>query len=327
MNALIINTELVICSVETQASHPELFHYTSRDAFQGIVSSGTFWASHCADMSDKAEVLLMRKRLPAAVAPRFDEIVAALNRHGRHLFKAAGSGTGVAKDLVDSLYDATFLSKTGFTALDAFSVSFSTHAQDGEFEREHGLASQWKGYAGADGLCLVFDTSAMAQCLGKEMDTRYWVRLALDPVRYDDAPIEQLFPELVNASADTLRQFLSGVRTPDMALPEFLAGATLLKGAGFRTEREVRIVAIPGTQRLSDQAVKEHPDDFTVRPLPEVRARSEPTRRYIRIFETAGMSLPIKRVIVGPSSRQDENAAFARSLVGDVPVTCSVCSL
>ncbi len=62
-------------------------------------------------------------------------------------------------------------------------ASFTTHADDSEFEREHGLLSQWEGYAGPDGLCLVFDTSAMVQHLGLEMDSQYWVRLTLDPVR------------------------------------------------------------------------------------------------------------------------------------------------
>jgi hypothetical protein len=325
--SLTANTELIICSVETQSQHPELFHYTKRDAFQSIVTSGTFWASHYADMADPAEVLLMRDLLPAAVAPRFKAIVAELNRHDRRNFGATGGADKLAADFVNELYNKIFLNRTGFTALDAFSVSFSTHADDGEFEREHGLASQWRGYAGDEGFCLVFDTSAMARCLGQEMDSRYWVRLTLDPVRYADAPIDQLFPELVNASADTLRQFLSGVRTPEMAVPEFLAGTTLLKGASFRSEREIRIVAIPGTRRLSDQAVKEHPDDFTVLPVPEVRMRPETARRYIPIFEIASITLPIKRVIVGPSSRQGENAAFARSLVGNMPVTCSKCSL
>jgi hypothetical protein len=324
---LTANTELIICSVETQAKHPELFHYTKPAAFESIANSNALWASHYADMADQKEVLLLRDQLPAAVAPRFEEIVAPLNRHSRRLFKASGGGKGVAKKLVESLYDATFLSKTGFTALDAFLVSFSTHADDGEFEREHGLLSQWEGYAGPDGFCLVFDTSVMAQHLGQEMDSQYWVRLTLDPVRYADAPIEELFPELVNAEADTLRQFLSGVRYPEAAVPEFLAGATLLKSATFRREREVRIVAIPGSRRLRDRAAKEHPNEFKVMPLPDVRTRPGTTRRYIPIFEDLGLKLPIKRVIVGPSRRQEENAAFARSLVGDVSVFCSQCSL
>src|SRR5260370_31291520 len=111
---LIANTELVICTVETQAKHPELFHYTNAAAFESILKSNAFWASHYADMADQKEVMLMRDRLPAAVAPRFEEIVARLNRRDRRLFKAAGGGKGVAKDFVESLYGATFLIKTCF---------------------------------------------------------------------------------------------------------------------------------------------------------------------------------------------------------------------
>jgi hypothetical protein len=35
----------------------------------------------------------------------------------------------------------------------------------------------------------------------------------LQPVRYNDRPIEEIFPELVEGLADTLQQFLNGART------------------------------------------------------------------------------------------------------------------
>jgi hypothetical protein len=157
-------------------------------------------------------------------------------------------------------------------------------------------------------------------------DLNQWAKRMVD-IATGEVDDREPTPEVVNASADTLRQFVSRVRYPEMAVPEFLAGATLLKGADFRPEREVRIVAIPGSKRLSEQAAKEHPDAFKIMPLPEVRTRPGTTRRYIPIFEALGLKLPIKRVIVGPSRRQEENAAIARSLVGDVPVSCSQCSM
>ncbi len=326
MTILTANTELVVCSVETLTTHPELFHYTSLQAFQSITASNSFWASHYADMADKTEVLLMKDRLPAVVAPRFEQIVAPMNRHHRRLFKAAGGGLGVARDFVESLYGATFLGKASFSALEAFVVSFSTHAHDGDFERANGVASQWRDYAGPDGVCMVLDTAAVATCLGQEMDARYWVRLAVEPVRYGDSPVDQLFPELVDASADTLRQFIQGVRYPEMAVPEFLSGATLLKGADYKTEREIRIVAIPGTKHLSDRAAKEHPNEFKVMPLPNSRARGD-GRRYIAIFEPLATKLPLKRVIVGPSAKQAENAAVTRSAISDIPISLSECRL
>ena len=112
-----------------------------------------------------------------------------------------------------------------------------------------------------------------------------------------------------------------------MAIPEFLAGATLLKNSDYREERELRIVAIPGTKRLSDQAVKDHPQAFKVLPLPPIHTRPDSGGRYVSVFEDLTAKLPIKRVIVGPSDRQAKNAEFARSIVGDMPVTLSQCPM
>ncbi len=148
--------------------------------------------------------------------------------------------------------------------------------------------------------------------------------MALEPVRYADAPMNQLFPELVDASAETLRQFIQGVRCPEMAVPEFLSGATLLKGRKFKPEREIRIVAIPGTKRLSDQAEMEHPADFNVLPLPEIRARGY-GRRYVPLLEPLAIKLPLKRIIVGPSAQQAENVEVVRSVLRGIPIVLSEC--
>lgn len=320
------NVENVICSVETMSRHPELYHYTKPAAFEGIVGSQTLWCSHYREMLDTEEVRLMRDLLPPAVAPRMDAIVEKLNRNTRRLWHASGRGTQTARDLVNSLYGAIFDGKAVYSALDAYLFSFSSHAEDTAFDREHGIRSQWDGYAGSEGYCLVFDIGEVARILGLEMDARYWARLTLDPVRYADRPVEDIFPELVDASADTLRQFIDGVRFPEMAVPEFLAGTTLLKGAAYKSEREVRIVAIPGTAKTAKHAAKEYPDQFdATAPLPEIRTRPETGKRYIALFDGLGLRLPVKRVIVGPGSRQEERAELVRSMHSGVPVTMSRC--
>ncbi len=224
------------------------------------------------------------------------------------------------------LYGATFDGRAVYSALDAYLFSFTTHAEDTAFDREHGIRSQWDVYAGPEGYCLVFDIAEVARTLGLEMDARYWVRLTLDPVRYADRPIEHIFPELVDSLADTLRHFIDGVKFPEMAVPQFLAGTTLLKGAGYKSEREVRIVAIPGTTETAKYAAKEYPDEFdATAPLPEIRVRPASGTRYIALFDGLGLQLPVKRVIIGPGARQKERAERARSILGDVPVTMSRC--
>jgi hypothetical protein len=322
----IANIENVVCSVETMSRHPELYHYTKPMGFRGIVGSQTLWCSHYREMLDTNELRLMRDLLPPAVGPRMDAIVEKRNRKTRRLWDASGRGAKTARDLVNSLYGATFDGRAVYSALDAYLFSFSTHAEDTAFDREHGIRSQWDGYAGPEGYCLVFDIGEVARMLGREMDARYWARLTLEPVRYADGPVEDIFPELVNASADTLRQFIDGVKAPEMAVMEFLAGATLLKGAAYKSECEVRIVAIPGTAKTAEYAAREYPNQFdATAPLPEIKARPDTGKRYITLFDGLGLRLPVKRVIVGPGARQEERAEQARAMFGDVSVTISRC--
>jgi hypothetical protein len=48
------------------------------------------------------------------------------------------------------------------------------------------------------------------------------------------------------------------------------------------------------------------------KPLPGI---DDKPRRHITLFAGAGVKLPVKRVIVGPSEHQAENSEFARSIV------------
>jgi hypothetical protein len=321
----IANIETVVCSVETMSRHPELYHYTNSAAFEGIVGSQTLWCSHYSEMLDHNEIRLMRQLLPAAVAPRMDAVIEHnFSRGIRRLWNATGGGRQTASDLVNSLYGATFDGKASYSALDAYLFSFSTHADDCEFDREHGIRSQWDSYAGPEGYCLVFDVCEVARMLKHEGSARYWAWLMLEPVRYADRPVVEIFPELVNGLTDTLRQIVRGVKTPEVAAKEFLVGATLLKDSIYKSEREVRIVVIPGTVKAAKYAAKEYPGEFdATMPLPEIKTRPGNAKRHIALFDRLELKLPIKRVIVGPGARQIERAEWVRSILRDVPVTLS----
>jgi hypothetical protein len=323
-----------ICSAETKARHPELFHYTKPAAFEAIVKSQTLWCSHYREMRDDKlatidhkECETARELLPPAVAPLMDELIEKnFNRHNRRLWDKSGRGIQTARDVVNSLYGATYDGKAKYSALEPYIISFSTHSDDTAAERAHGLLSQWKAYAGPEGYCLVFDTAVLADMLKTEGTARYWAWLMVRPARYADEPIEQIFPELVFNLADTLRQFLQGVKYPEAATRDFLIGTTLLKDASYKSEREVRIVAIPGTERLAKLAAKEFPREFdATAPVPSIKFRPNSDKHYVALFDGLGLRLPIKRIIVGPGARQDERTAFARSLFGDAPVTKSNC--
>jgi hypothetical protein len=151
----------------------------------------------------------------------------------------------------------------------------------------------------AEGCSLVFDIAAVAQMLKREGDARYWMWLMLKPVRYAGRPVDEIFPEMVFGSADSLRRFIDGEKVPEMPVSEFLMGTTLLKGASYKSEREVRIVAIPGTLETARHAAQEYPDEFDATlPLPNIKTRPDTSKRYVALFDGLGLRLP---AVTGPS--------------------------
>ena len=320
----ILETELVVCAAELKRDHPELYHYTKRGGFEGILSNDTLRASHFRDMDDKREVWLLKERLIPALAPRFDALAPELDLLRRVRFNKQGRGIGGATRMFEALYSASFAAVRRSSRIAAFMTSFSTHAADGEFERENGVWSQWNRYAGPNGFCIVFDTDAISDLLAREFDSAYWVRLALESVRYSglDVPVDKLMPELVNAGEEVFRQFMHGEDLQEFAVPEFLMGATLLKDADYREEREVRIVAIPGTEKLMARGLRTYPGRFSKQPLPVVEKKD---KRFVTFFRDPAVRLPVKRIIVGPAEGTEERIALARKLRPDVPVTVSKC--
>jgi hypothetical protein len=297
------------CTPEIAGAHPELFHYTGLAAFESIIGTGTLWASHYRDLSDKEEVYSFRRLLPAAIFPGFQKELLALNRHLRRgIEKANGGALGLAGKFVHSLYGASFDGAASYGALDAFLVSFSTHSADDYYVRSHGIASQWESYAGPDGVCIVFDTLGMGELLASEGLQRYWLGPWLAPVRYADAPIQELFPELIDVAYRDFASMLSP-NPRGLHVTDFLQAASLLKGAEFRSEREIRIFGISGSQALSEELARQHPDQFKPQPLPVIHSRPD-SRRYVKLFDGLGQPLPIRRVIVGPFS--DQGAVYAR---------------
>jgi hypothetical protein len=67
-------------------------------------------------------------------------------------------------------------------------------------------------------IALLLDTKATGLLLAEECDVRYWAHLKLDPVRYDDRPTAELFPELIEAAGRSLQQFLAKVPEPEMGV-------------------------------------------------------------------------------------------------------------
>jgi hypothetical protein len=308
----IIDTE--ICSARLKAEHPELFHYTGRGGFEPSVKTNTLWATHFRHLNDDLEIATLKPQLQETMSAVLGREVKKQNTGTRNQYYHAGGAAPMARDFVKSLYASTFERDDPQFAVDAYTTSFSTHAADTPYERENGLESQWKFYA-HDGFCLVFDTDKLGDLLGAEFDRLDFTHLNLEDVRYlrYGARLPDYFDFIEPALQVVAEQIFRRFQKQKMGTIEFLRCATLLKRSEFRGEREVRIVAIPGAPGYQEQGAREYPDVFVKRPIAAIE---DAPKRHITLFAGAEAKLPIKRVIVGPSERQAENAEFAQSIVG-----------
>jgi hypothetical protein len=235
---------------------------------------------------------------------------------------------GVRQSFSNTLYAVTYGGRSTLEFGAPYITSFSTPSN--KYDAAHGLLSQWREY-GRDGYCLVFDTAALSQMLGTDFDQSYFVHLNIDEVVYalEDFSIDGKFSELMLRCEQYVTQVLLGNRSPDMiedGFAPFAAATTLFKHQGFREENEVRIVAIPGTQQLSDRTKAEFPTEFLEKPIIEPIRKANASgkiRGHIPLLRHTG-SLPLKRLIIGPGPNQDQRLAHAEDLVGgDIEVVKS----
>ena len=108
----------------------EIYHYTSIDAFQGMVENGEFWFGNAANMNDKSEVKDFIMKLETSVKDEFPQI------------------TDKCEDFFNKIFKR--LSKEY-----PYVMSFS---------KLHDNAAQWERYANnAKGICIGFDTEKLLQ--------------------------------------------------------------------------------------------------------------------------------------------------------------------
>ena len=321
-----------LSDIDFVSSHPELHHYTTFSGLSGIIRSKTLWATHFSNLNDTSEVLLLRNSLMQAVANSYLGYIIIrqgtnslfrdfIIQHGGH----SSVATSDASSLIHILYERIFENSLA----EPFIASFCSHADDQSYEQENGLLSQWRGYGNDGGFCIVFDTAALVTLLEAEFNAFNWVQLTIAPVCYaiDDISIKTIFPALLEQCVRFYARTADGqnpIPDDESLTSLFISGATRFKHQGFREEREVRVVAVPATSKMLASELSKHPEYGSPDRWKHVHVRDVKRIRYIALFDTLKATLPIKRVIVGPSRNQDENYARARAtIVEGVPVTRS----
>lgn len=315
------------------ASHPELHHYTSFDGLKGIFESRTLWATHYLHVNDSTETKVLAAHLERALSKRLGVLaerawVSNLDARARSFLELCSDPSEFAYVHAGALVDA--LHALAVDSRGAYITSFCSHHADKDYEKMHGLLSQWRAYGRNGGYCIVFDTKGLAELLRREASLHYWNFITFEEVSYaeDDDAVDKRFETLISAGEALVSNILfrgkdDGFKVEDFGA--FVRGASLLKHPGFKEEREVRVVAMPSSQ--SDVAdVRKIHSAVPQRLYKTTHARSDGTRDipYLALFDNLHEDLPMKRVIVGPSSQQQAHHRRVLDLLGDrVNVTVS----
>lgn len=315
--------------------HPELHHYTDLRGLEGIVGTGTLWATHFRDLNDTSEFMAIRAPFEQELAAEFQDLIQQERRHRFKVDRLLGKLGGVQKVATDSakqmialLYASTYTDEPGYRGVEdlkgpAFITSFCTHTGQ-DYERNSGLLSQWRGYGGRGGFCIVFDSMELLHVLARENLTHAYMRMGINEVTYlyPETSVFSVVPKLREACRSFFKRLLDNRRRGSVAVDmftDFTRAATFSKHHAFHEEREVRIVVQPASEGWRETHGRE-----TTSPVPPSKPIVSNGRSRVVLFEGLGEKLPFRRVIVGPSIDQESNLQFARSLLGpDVPVVLS----
>jgi hypothetical protein len=317
------------------SKHPELHHYTTREGLEGIWRSNSLWATHFANLNDSSEMVALKEPLERSLEIPIRRHLLKRSRESFKIKRAIRKSGGLeatvtqsVRDFIEGNYAVAFTGHQKLPLAEPFFCSLCSHAEDHRYERVNGLLSQWRGYGGRGRYAIVLDTMELDKLLAAEWAAHFWVKLELAEVIYldDENTLERAFPGLIRESTAMLGDMLDGIdaKSHDRSnlVLEFFNAATLLKHRGFREEREIRIVAMPQTSAVLAQygrlgELKNWP------PLKKTEQLSN-SKRYLALFDSLALKLPITRIIVGPGRGQLEDAEFAKKLVsGSVPVHIS----
>lgn len=298
-----------------------LFHYTSGAGLIGIIQNQVLWATHASFLNDTAELKILSTLLAPQIADEFREVVPKLE--ALDVFKSEmlrRHGEGIYDTEAGNLCRAVMRAIENVSPM--YVVSFCMHDAGSE-ESKHGLLSQWRGY-GFGGFAIEFDPEELDRLCIEERTKRSLQMVATRKVAYHDhaaraqldrfhgigrstlgTTVREVAPEI--AKRAEIKEILGDKRLDNFIRP-FLETVPFLKTPRFEAEREYRLVAAPTRLR---KAV----DDK--RQTVEVYFREGPSGTivpYVKLFESLGEKLPIRKIIVGPH-RDQENQLRAVELL------------
>jgi hypothetical protein len=284
---------------------PSIFRYTDARGLTGIIKSGAIHATHYRYLNDSAEGGEIRKLLLPMLEAETATVTAKLVEAkllSKDFYKEYGSEGHRIQ--AEGLYRA--IERTANNVTPAFVASFCRH-DEGTEVFENGLLSQWRGYAFGGGFSIEFDEAEIDKLAAQEAEKYAHAGLRTEDVLYDKFDREFKAADYEGLAGAMIAQIfegqdishIAGKKNIDEAMAKFVMSAPFLKNAGFREEREYRLVVT--TIRANHMPADEKRDCKEV----NYRDRSGLVVPYVELFSTVGDDLPIKSIIIGPHPDQE----------------------
>jgi len=304
--------------------YSQLYHYTDFNGVHGILKTQKIWSTHFKFLNDKKEILLaMENLLPEIFYPHIKNKYNVLLEENPDIKQNIDNqGYSLEQIVQHDLHEAIL--KSLYTPLEDQIYITSFCGESSEFINQNGLLSQWRGYGGDGGFCIVFDTKELETQINNEYKNYSYGYAALCDVIYEhdkekfEEDLEESYTSMVDFFIHMIeKMFAQEEPDDDVKAPyaEFLNCITRIKHQGFKEENEVRLVThIPHDLHLMDDERRPQKPILFRENIP-----------YIEMLSTKDQKLPIKKIIVGPNSEQNQRVAYLKTLLinDNIEITAS----
>jgi len=293
-----------------------LFHYTDAQGLIGILQKRCLFATHADFLNDSSECKLLK----SIVAPQLaDEFRAAEKKYPR-----LSELKKTPEELVDAVFN-TLLATIERTS-PFYITSFCLH-EEGSKAFEHGLLSQWRGYANG-GFAIQFDEDDIDEMRNLEHAKFSHAGLLTEKVHYENHADKVDLTKFVGMAGSMILTIaddkdevadIFGSKPLYEYMSPFLEIVPFLKNEGFSEEQEYRSVSLAiRPQKRPDI------DDRTPKEVHFRVSRTGNLMPYIRLFEQLDRKIKINAVIIGPHANQDNQRKAVSLLMEQAGVSLEV---
>jgi hypothetical protein len=287
---------------------PSIFHYTDAAGLFGIVSSETLYATDYRYLNDSSEGRPIRNYIMPIFEHEIADIMKKLIAGGflkEDYYKQLGTQANFLE--AQKMYVAFVRGVDNVSPF--FVASFCRHQPD-SYEYQHGLLSQWRGYADSGGFAIEFDEDKL-DSLAKEETQRFaYAGFKSENVSYsthesvfEAADYAGVAGAMIGDIFKSVGKDVSGItgqKNLDEAVLKYAQTAPFLKHQSFHEEAEYRLVFVC----IRSRQIPEGMD----RPAKRIQIRRKGSLLvpFIELFGAEDMFAAVNAIIIGPHPLQDK---------------------